>query len=149
MSRFFLHDDDIIPQRLQEALDLCGPIPRTCLEAAQSDAQLDIARKQIQYAIQEVTDVATTLMRVYGSDDQLLPHLLFKIYPASDSRAWECCMVAAVSDRVFNMLASEVEIRARRAITSPTRTTQSSTGMGMDTRILDWPRDLNMVAGMI
>src|SRR5262249_49103982 len=126
-NRFFLHQNDVLLQRLQLAFDVCGPIPRPCLEAAQSAALLRAAEQKIRAAILSVKDVAAALERVHGNDDQLIPHRLFEIYPASDSRYWECYMVRTVSQWAFDELAAEMESRNQRATYNLYRQIQGTT----------------------
>lgn len=115
MSRFFLHEYDVLLQRLQPALDVCGSIPRPCLRAAQSADDLSAAQSDIRTAISAIKDVAAVLERVHGNDDRLIPHRLFEIYPASDSKAWECCNVRTVSQWAFDQLVVEMETRDEHA----------------------------------
>ena len=126
-SSFFLHEYDIVLRRLQPALDTCGSIPRPCLKAAQSDQSLHNAESEIKAAILGIKDVAEALDRVHGKDDTIIPHRVFEIYPASDSRYWEVCKIRTVSQWAFDQLATEMESRDEHAITRLYKQIQGTT----------------------
>jgi hypothetical protein len=104
--RLFLAGVDITLERIEATTRICGNNPRRCFDAAVSLATLSAATDEVLSAIKESQKLNDAVARAHAGQPI---HRAFDIYPSSQSRHWESCLVQPISDWALSQIMAELD----------------------------------------